>query len=269
MIVNSGALLPLTSYLRSTNTTLQERATATLLTLTASKLKKEVITDSGVIPILVNILRDGSLQSKIDAVLALYNLSTLGHNLSTILSMRPVPSIVVLLNSCKKSSKHVEKTISLLEALLGFKEGRVALAEKEGGLLTVVEVLEEGSSKSKEHAVGALLTMCESEERVEKNYREAILEEGVIPGLLELTVQGSPASQVKARRLLEILRGEPSQRTQLHADTLDNIVTNIVSKIDGDNEEEKMKKSKKIMEEMVKISMEQCLTHLQHRASVV
>lgn len=43
---------------------------------------------------------------------------------------------------------------------------------EEGGVLTVVEALEEGSPLSREHAVGALLTMCKSDRC---RHREVIL----------------------------------------------------------------------------------------------
>lgn len=145
--------------------------------------------------------------------------------------------------------------------MLGFEEGRNAVTSEEGGVLTIVEVLEEGSLLSKEHAVGALLTMCESDRT---KYREIILKEGVIPGLLQLTVHGTPKARGKARELLRLLRNSPYPRPELEADTLESIVSNIVSKIDGDD---RMGKAKKILAEMVQVSMEQSLRHLQQRAS--
>lgn len=131
-------------------------------------------------------------------------------------------------------------------------------------MLTVVEALEDGSVVSKEHAVGALLTMCKSDR---KRYREVILNEGVIPGLLELTVQGTPTAQVKARELLHLLRESPYPRRELQADTLENIVYNIVSRIDGDDQVG-VAMAKKMLAEMVQVSMEQSLRHLQQRAFV-
>lgn len=241
---------------------MQEHATASLLTLSASSINKPIISSAGVIPLLVEILRYGSLQAKVDAVMALYNLSTHPGNLSEILRMEPVPSIVELLKFCKKSSKTAEKCAALIESLVGFEEGRIALTSEEGGVLAVVEVLESGSRQSREHAVGALLTMCQSDRC---KYREPILKEGVVPGLLELTVQGSPKSQTKANTLLRLLRDSPYPRSELQADTLENIVCNLISQIDG---EEQSGKAKQMLAEMVQVSMEQSLRHLQQRALV-
>ncbi|XP_039122667.1 U-box domain-containing protein 4-like [Dioscorea cayenensis subsp. rotundata] len=261
-IVDAGALEPLVEFLQSADMTLQEYATAALLTLTASSANKPTISAVGAIPILAKILKDGNPQARIDAVRALYNLSTLLENVNTILASQPIPALVNLLKSCKKSSRSAEYCTALLESLLNFEEARNALTAEEGGVLAVVEVLEEGSPQSKAHALGALLTMCESDR---SKYREVILKEGVIPGLLELTVHGSPKAQSKARTLLQLLRNSPYPRPELQADTLENIVCNIVSKIDNDDRAEK---AKKMLAEMVQVSMEQSLRHMQQRAIV-
>lgn len=128
----------------------------------------------------------------------------------------------------------------------------------------MVEALENGSDQTREHAVGALLTMCESDRCT---YREPILREGVIPGLLELTVQGTPQAQSKAKILLRLLR-DPSYQSRsadVEPDTIENIVCNIISQIDS---EDQPGKAKKMLAEMVQVSMEQSLRHLQQRALV-
>jgi vacuolar protein 8 len=260
--VEAGALESIISFLQSQNSILQEYATASLLTLSASTINKPVISACGAIPLLVEILRNGITQAKVDAVMALSNLSTHSDNLDIILKTNPIPSIVSLLKTCKKSSKTAEKCCALIESLVGFDEGRIALTSEEGGILAVIEVLENGSLQSREHAVGALLTLCQSDRC---KYREPILREGVIPGLLELTVQGTPKSQSKSRTLLRLLRDTPYPRSELQPDTLENIVCNIISQIDGD---EQSGKAKKMLAEMVQVSMEQSLRHLQQRALV-
>lgn len=260
--MEAGALEPIISFLQSQNLNLQEFATVSLLTLSASTINKPVISASGAIPLLVEILRHGSPQAKVDAVMALSNLSTHPDALNIILETNPTPSIVSLLKTCKKSSKTAEKCCALIESLMAFDEGRTALTSEEGGVLAVVEVLENGPPQSREHAVGALLTMCQSDRC---KYREPILREGVIPGLLELTVQGTPKSQLKAQTLLRLLRDTPYPRSELEPDTLENIVCNIISQIDGDDQSGK---AKKMLAEMVQVSMEQSLRHLQQRALV-
>ncbi|EAZ10267.1 hypothetical protein OsJ_00102 [Oryza sativa Japonica Group] len=246
-IVDAGALEPLLGYLQSSDLNLQEYATAALLTLSASSTTKPIISASGAIPLLVKVLKEGNSQAKNDSVMALYNLSTVTDNLQTILSVQPIPSLIELLKGGKRSSKTADKCCALLESLLSFDQGRAALISEEGGVLTIVEVLEEGSLQGREHAVGALLTMCESDRN---KYRDIILNEGAIPGLLELTVHGTPKSRVKAHVLLDLLRNSPYSRSKLPADTLENIVSNIASQIDG---EDRGGKAKKMLAEMVKV----------------
>ncbi|OWM64393.1 U-box domain-containing protein 4 [Punica granatum] len=261
-IVDAGALGPIISFLQSISSELQEYAAAALLTLSASTVNKPVISSSGAIPLLVGILEGGSHQARIDALMALYNLSTHLDNLSIILEAQPVPAIVALLKSCRKSSKAAEKCTALIESLVSYEEGRTALTSEEGGVFTIVDVLENGSLQGREYAVGTLLTMCQSDRC---KYRVPILEEGVIPGLLELTVQGTPKSQVKARTLLILLRDSPYPRSECQPDSLENIVCNIISHINGDDQSDK---AKKMLAEMVQVSMEQSLRHLQQRALV-
>ncbi|KAK6146089.1 hypothetical protein DH2020_019958 [Rehmannia glutinosa] len=242
-IIHAGALKPIINFLQSENTTLQEHAVAALITLSASPANKPIISASGAIPHLVNILKRGSSQAKFDAVMALYNLSTHPENITLILQTEPLSPLITLLKSCKKSSKTAEKCTALIESLVAFDEGRTVLTSEEGGILAVVEILEGGSHQSREHAVGALLTMCQSDR---SKYREPILREGVIPGLLELTVQGTAKSQSKACALAAFERES-------------------LPEIDG---EDQTGKAKQMLSEMVQVSMEQSLRHLQQRALV-
>lgn len=262
-IIKAGALEPIITFLQSDSSTLQEYAAASLLTLSASATSKSIIGAYGAIPHLVKLIKHGNPQSKADAVMALSNLSTVTNNLNMISETKPVPSILTLLKSNKKSSKTAEKCCSLIESLVGSDETRKALTSNEGGVFALVEVLENGTLQGREHAVGALLTLCQSDR---SKYREPILREGVIPSLLELTVQGTPKSRTKAKRLLCLLRDSGSPRSEFQPDAFEKLVSSIVSHIDGDDQ---CGKAKKMLAEMVQVSMEKSLKHLQERASLV
>jgi hypothetical protein len=58
--------------------------------------------------------------------------------------------------------------------------------------------------------------------------------------------------------LLDLLRNSPYSRSKLQADTIENVVTNIASQIDG---EDRGGKAKKMLVKMVKVNMEQSLRH--------
>ncbi|KAL6573137.1 hypothetical protein OROHE_002613 [Orobanche hederae] len=261
-IIEAGALKPIIGFLQSENHSLQEHAVAALITLSASSVNKPIISAFGAIPLLIRILSHGSAQAKFDAVMALHNLSTHSDTLIQILQAEPIPPLVNLLKSSKRSSRIAEKCSSLIESLVAFEEGRISLTSENGGILAVVEVLEGGSRQSREHAVGALLTICQTDRA---KYRELILREGVIPGLLELTVQGTAKSQTKAQMLLRLLRDNPYPRSEIRPDTLENIACGIISQIE---EEVQLGKAKQMLAEMVQVSMEQSLRHLQKRAVV-
>nr|GMD57065.1 U-box domain-containing protein 2 isoform X2 [Ipomoea batatas] len=258
-IISAGALEPIIAFLQSENVIVQEDATAALLTLSASSVTKPIVSASAVIiPLLVGVLRHGSPQAKVDAAMTLYNLSTYRTNLIPILQTKPIPDILNLLKSCKKTSKTTEKCAALIESLVGYEEGRAALTAEEDGVLSVVEVLECGSLKSREHAVGALLAMCQGDRF---KYREPILREGAIPGVMQLTIQGTPKGKAKANTLLRLLRDSACPRpNELQADTLQNIVSNLILEMDA---EEQPGKANEKLADMVQVSMEESLKNLQ------
>lgn len=259
-IVKAGAIPTLVELLQSENANLRESVVAAILTLSASAINKPIIGVSGVIPLLVEVLTSGSIQGKVDAVMALYNLSTYTDNLLPILAAGAVPPLIWLLKDCKKTSKFSEKMTALLESLLALEEGRTAVVKEEGGILALVEAVEDGSPQSREHAVGALLNLCQANI---SEHRQAILKEGVIPGLLELTVQGTSKAQQRARILLQLLRDSSTQRNS-SSNVLESIVHDIASHIDG--VEQGSATAKQMLSEMVHLSMEKSMKQLQQRA---
>ncbi|KAL1538993.1 U-box domain-containing protein 4-like [Salvia divinorum] len=246
-IINGGALNPIMSFLESKNATVQEHAAAALVTLSASASNKPIIAASGAIPLLVDVLRfGGSLQARSDSAMALYNLSTDPDNIPLILHAQPIPPLIDLLKSCKKSSKAAEKCAALIESAVAVEEGRRAVVGEEGGILAVVEVVEGGTGRGREHGVGALLRMCESEGG---EYRDAILGEGVIPGVMELTVEGSGRCRGRAQELLRLLRDpRPERGAVLYGEV------------------ERMGKANKMVREMAHVSTEQSFRDMKERA---
>ncbi|ONI18065.1 hypothetical protein PRUPE_3G195100 [Prunus persica] len=260
-IVTAGAVPPLVELLKFQNGSLRDLATAAILTLSAAALNKPIIADSGAAPLLVEILSSGSVQGKVDAVTALHNLSTCQENSTDILDATAVPPLINLLKECKKYSKFAEKTTALLEILSNSEEGRIAISNSDGGILTLVETVEDGSLMSTEHAVGALLSMCQS---CRDKYRELILNEGAVPGLLRLTVDGTAEARERARTLLDLLRDSPQQK-QLASAVLERIVYDIATRVDG--ADKAAETAKRLLQDMVKRSMEHSMSRIQQRAA--
>ncbi|GAV68442.1 Arm domain-containing protein, partial [Cephalotus follicularis] len=256
-IVTAGAIPPLVELLKFQDGSFRELAAAAILTLSAAAPNKATIIASGAAPLLVDILGSGSVQGKVDAVTTLHNLSTLQENSHPILNAKAVFPLIELLKECRKHSKFAEKATALLEILSNSEEGRIAITHSDGGILTLVETIEDGSLVSTEHAVGALLSLCQSSR---DKYRALILKEGAIPGLLWLTVDGTPEAQERARMLLDLLRDTPKEK-KLAASVLEKIVYDIATRVDG--ADKAAETAKRLLQDVVQRSMELSLNHLQ------
>lgn len=227
-IVTAGAVPPLVELLKMQTNGIRELATAAILTLSSAATNKPIIAVSGAAPLLVQILKSGSVQGKVDAVTTLHNISSSTENPIELLDASAVSPLINLLKDCKKYSNFAEKATSLLEILSNSEEGRIAISLTEGGILTLVETVEDGSLVSTEHAVGALLSLCQS---CRDKYRELILKEGAIPGLLRLTVEGTVEAQDRARMLLDLLRNSPQEK-RLDSSVLEKIVYDMAERLD-------------------------------------
>lgn len=263
-IVTCGAIPPLVDLLKFQNTnTLRELATAAILTLSTAPPNKKTLIDSGVIPLLIQILSCGTVQGRVDSVTALHNLLTSQQQQQPPLipDSKAIPPLINLLKECKKSSKFAEKTTSLIQIISQSEEGKSAITNTQDGILTLVETIEDGSLISTEHAVTTLLTLCVSSR---SKYRELILNEGAIPGLLRLTVYGSEDAQEKARTLLDLLR-ESSNEKRLSSSVLEKIVHDIAARVDGSDKT--VETAKSLLQDMVQRSMEVKMSEIQIRAS--
>ncbi|KAF2284756.1 hypothetical protein GH714_029935 [Hevea brasiliensis] len=182
-------------------------------------------------------------------------------NSHPIVDAKAVSPLIKLLKECKKYSKFAEKATALLEVISNSEEGRTAIASTDGGILTLVETVEDGSLVSMEHAVRALLSLCQSNR---DKYRELILKEGAIPGLLRLTVEGTSEAQERARMLLDLLRDTP-QENKLASSVLKRIVYDIAARVDGSDKAAET--AKRLLQDMVQRSMEHSMDRIQRNAA--
>ncbi|KAE8690143.1 hyphally regulated cell wall protein 3-like isoform X1 [Hibiscus syriacus] len=163
---------------------------------------------NGAVPPLVEILKlqNNGLKELVTA--AILTLSAAAPNISAIASSGAAPFLF------KSSAPEVfkEKSMPSLHYTTYRPAKRIRRASRDhryGLILTLVETVEDGSLLSTQHAVGALLSLCES---CREKYREHILKEGAIPGLLRLTVEGTNIAQERARTLLDLLRDTPQEK---------------------------------------------------------
>ncbi|KAL8195422.1 hypothetical protein R6Q57_025825 [Mikania cordata] len=250
-IVTCGAIPPLVKLLKFQNTSnLRELATAAILTLSSAPNNKSVISNSGAIPLLIQILSCGTIQGRVDAVTILHNLTAINKQEPPIVLDATVAlPLINLLKECKKSSKFADKTTGLINVVSKSHEGMLAITKAEDGILTLVETIEDGSLVSTEHAVDVLLELCMSSR---SKYRELILNEGAIPGLLRLTVDGTHEAQNKARLLLDLLRDSTPEK-RLSSSVWEKMVHEIAARVDGSGNT--VETAKILLQDMVQRSM--------------
>ncbi|KAI3991754.1 hypothetical protein MKX01_038152 [Papaver californicum] len=240
-IAKSGSIPLLIGLVMGETGYLVELAIVVILTLSSCKANKPRIAASGIVPVLLEFLNvedngdDGgdesgcnaSLQTRLDAIDTLHNLSTCQEVIISIVSAGTVFSLLQLICKSIKSSKVVEKAMGLLETIVSSSDiGVSQIGGAEGGILALVEIIEESlaSQQSREHAVEILLFVCKS---CREKYRELILREGAIPGLLQLCSDGTRRAKDTARDLLLLLRDSSnlvSRRRQLKNRFLEQIM---------------------------------------------
>lgn len=231
-IAKSRVLQVLLNLIRAQNKILFELSITSLLILSSCSANKLEIAASGAIPLLVHILtanaNDISQQAILDIISTLHNLSTSHQIIPSIVLSNITTTLILLIYESDKSSELVEKATGLLERIVSFSE--IALKEAaslNGAIQALVEAVEEGSSLCKEYAVGILLLVCRN---CPNRNRGRILSEGVMPGLLQLSVDGTYRAKEKARTLLLLLRDCTTRKKQWR----NVILEKAMEKIDAD-----------------------------------
>lgn len=200
-IVSLGAVRPLIGALETGTATTKENAACALLRLAQKEEQKVEIGRAGAIPLLVKLLEGGGLRGKKDAATALFTLCSAKENKLRAVKAGVMRVLVELM--AELGSSMVDKAAYVVGVVAAVAEGRVALVE-EGGIPVLVEIVEVGTQRQKEIAVGVLLQICEES----VVYRSMVCREGAIPPLVafsQLQTNTNRAKQ-KAEKLVELLR---------------------------------------------------------------
>ncbi|KAI8542077.1 hypothetical protein RHMOL_Rhmol08G0110900 [Rhododendron molle] len=155
-IANANAIEPLIHVLETGTPEAKENSAATLFSLSVIEDNKVRIGRSGAIKPLVELLGNGSPRGKKDACTALFNLSIFHENKPRIVEAGAVKYLVELMDP---AAGMVDKAVAVLANLATIPEGRTSIGQ-EGGIPVLVEVVELGSGRGKEHAAAALLQLC-------------------------------------------------------------------------------------------------------------
>eukprot|EP00268_Persea_americana_P064330 TRINITY_DN8457_c0_g1_i1.p1 TRINITY_DN8457_c0_g1~~TRINITY_DN8457_c0_g1_i1.p1 ORF type:complete len:772 (+),score=162.36 TRINITY_DN8457_c0_g1_i1:520-2835(+) len=187
-----------------------ESATALYLNLSCLEEAKPIIASSQALPFLVQLLQaDTGTQCRLDALHALYNLSTHSPNVPLLLAAGIVSRLQVLLMVNARPADHTwaEKSISILINLASSKSGKKEIISTLGLIAGLASVLDAGEPLEQEQAISCLLILCKGDEKC----GQLVLQEGVIPSLVSVSMNGTARGKEKAQKLLMLFR-EQRQR---------------------------------------------------------
>ncbi|PNT26710.1 hypothetical protein POPTR_007G023700v4 [Populus trichocarpa] len=156
------------------------------------------ITASGALVSIRRILDSHSTEFQKQAIKILHNLSSNNDICSQIVLMECIPKLVPLLKNGNLSSY----SVVLLRNLCDIEEARVSVAETNGCIASIAELLESGSREEQEHAAAILLSLCSQR----LHYCQLVMEEGVIPSLVDISINGTDKGRAIALELLRQLR---------------------------------------------------------------
>ncbi|KAI8542078.1 hypothetical protein RHMOL_Rhmol08G0111000 [Rhododendron molle] len=199
-IANANAIEPLIQVLETGTPEAKENSAATLFSLSVIEDNKVRIGRSGAIGPLVELLGHGTPRGKKYAATALFSSSIFHENKGRIVQRGAVKYLVELMDP---AAGMVDKAVAVLANLATIPEGRTAIGQ-EGGIPVLVEVIELGCARGKEHAAATLLQLCINRRR----FCSLVLHEGAVPPLVALSQTGTPRAKEKALALLGLLRNQ-------------------------------------------------------------
>ncbi|KAJ1703715.1 hypothetical protein LUZ63_003494 [Rhynchospora breviuscula] len=209
LLISTGVLELLEQMITKRQTT--ELATALYLNLSCLDEAKPVIGSSQAVPRLVQLLHTiSSTQCKHDSLYTLYNLSTHQPNIPCLLSSGILDGLYSILMSPPSPEGDLywsEKALAVLINLASTQAGRKEILSSPGLITFLATLLDTGESTEQEQAVACLLVMCNGDEQC----IPIILQEGIIPSLVSVSVNGTARGQEKAQKLLKLFR-EQRQR---------------------------------------------------------
>ncbi|KAG6501007.1 U-box domain-containing protein 18-like [Zingiber officinale] len=180
----------------------QQNAVAILFYLSLVEEYRAAIGDlPEAIPLLVELMREGSYRGKKNAIVTIFGLSLCSSNRVKILESGAVPALMALLSGQEKGNL-ANDSMAVLAKIAEHPDGTAKILCYDGAISRLVEFFRStGTSRSgRESCVSALLSLCVNggAEVVELLRSMPV----VMPPLYSLVTEGSPQAGKKARSLL-------------------------------------------------------------------
>ncbi|KAK4792237.1 hypothetical protein SAY86_022672 [Trapa natans] len=193
------------------NRSSQGPATALYLNLSCLEEAKATIGSGPAVPFLVGFLGEEETdpQCKLDSLHTIYNLSSYSGNIHSLLTSGIIPALQSLLATCEDHS-WAEKSIAVLVNLASSPMGKEEMGSNTELISTLASILDTGEPDEQEQAVLCLLLLCNGNDKC----IQMVLQEGVIPALVSMSVNGTTRGREKAQKLLMLFR---EQRQREHS----------------------------------------------------
>ncbi|PRQ19902.1 putative aminoacyltransferase, E1 ubiquitin-activating enzyme [Rosa chinensis] len=179
-------------------------AAALYLNLSCLEEAKPLIGASPAVPQLLQ--ANAETQYKLDALHALYNLSSIPSNIPNLLSASIISGLQSLLADSGEHS-WTEKCIAVLINLASSNSAKDEMISNTKLISALAALLEAEQPIEQEQAVSCLFMLCNGNEKCS----QMVLREGVIPALVSMSVNRTSRGKEKAQKLLMLFR-EPRQK---------------------------------------------------------
>ncbi|XP_059623642.1 U-box domain-containing protein 5-like isoform X2 [Cornus florida] len=177
---------------------LTEEALAIMEVLSCHQYCRSKIASSGALTSIVKLIDTQIREFQEPAVKILYNLSSDSDICPLIVASKFIPNLVPLF----EDTALARYCITILKNLCHNEDARVSVAETDGCIASIAKILETDSREDQEHAGAVLLSLCSQRDQ----YCQLVMDEGVIPALVSMTLNGNDKGKTIAMELLRLLR---------------------------------------------------------------
>ncbi|KAF6136821.1 hypothetical protein GIB67_030106 [Kingdonia uniflora] len=211
LIVEAGILSKLPGNVDAVDKLIRHDFVLLLLSISSLPNTQFPVASSVIIPFLVGVINsDSSIECKTACVGALYNLSAMLENASSLVS-NGVVNILLQIALVKEAS---EKALATLGNLVMSLRGKKAIESNPTVPENLIEILTwEGNSKCQELSAYILMILAHQSSA----QREKMTLLGIVPILLELALLGSPLVQKRSLKLLQWFKDERQTKMISHS----------------------------------------------------
>ncbi|XP_024968972.1 U-box domain-containing protein 5-like isoform X1 [Cynara cardunculus var. scolymus] len=175
-----------------------EEALAITEVLSSHQNCQSEIASSGALPYIFKILDTQIREIQTPALKILYNLTLTRNVRSLIVSSDLIPKLVTL---CEDDSLS-RYCIAILTNLCSNQDDKSIIAETNGCVPFIAKVLESESCEEQDQALEILLSLCSQSIQ----YCRLVMDEGVIPAVVSISINGNDKGRAKAHEMLRLLR---------------------------------------------------------------